>query len=200
MEETEAREEGEKDKGPMGMLEVEITTKNGYTFTIDAEDVGRIKEYGWCGCNRNSPRILIFEKMVNGKRKAFYLHRLIVNAKSSEQVVPLDGNYLNCTRSNLNKVTLFPTREYTRLASIWQNMKKRCGNPSAKDYPRYGKRNITVSDEFKMFALFAKWAFDNGYSDSKQIHRVDNDLGYRPDNCVWVTPEDHGKLHRSNNH
>lgn len=74
-----------------------------------------------------------------------------------------------------------------RLREIWRSMKKRCENPSCKDYPHYGMRGIKVCDEWQDFDRFAAWALANGYRKDLTLDRANNNTGYRPDNCRWIS-------------
>jgi len=76
----------------------------------------------------------------------------------------------------------------TRLHKIWRDMKERCENPKHKSYAYYGKRGITVCDEWRSdFLKFQKWALSNGYRDDLTIDRIDNNKGYTQNNCKWST-------------
>ena len=84
-------------------------------------------------------------------------------------------------------------RERDRLYQVYCGMKSRCYNPNVKCYKNYGGRGITICDEWlNDFEAFKKWMLEHGYDYSKsrkeqQIDRKDNDKGYSPDNCRWVT-------------
>jgi alkylhydroperoxidase family enzyme len=81
----------------------------------------------------------------------------------------------------------FHGQSRTRLHSVWTNMRERCSNPNSEKYPRYGGRGITVCDEWRNFRAFAAWAHGNGYAEGLAIDRINNDHGYSPNNCRWVT-------------
>lgn len=83
--------------------------------------------------------------------------------------------------------------------NVWTNMKQRCNNPHHKAYKNYGARGITVCDEWSNSSeAFFKWAFDNGYSEGLELDRIDNNLGYFPENCRWITHKEQ-QLNKRNN-
>ena len=76
-----------------------------------------------------------------------------------------------------------PITEKTWLYRRWQAMKKRCSM-----YESYKSRGITVCPEWQnSFVAFKLWAESNGADPKLELDRIDNDKGYTPDNCRWVT-------------
>lgn len=89
----------------------------------------------------------------------------------------------------------------TKIHNVWNSMIQRCHNKNVKTYDRYGGRGIFVCDEWRYsFESFYNWAISNGYDESLglSIDRINNDLGYSPDNCRWATREQQANNKSSN--
>lgn len=75
----------------------------------------------------------------------------------------------------------------TALLTIWVNMKGRCLNKNNAKYHRYGGRGISICDAWLSSVGFVMWAKATGYETGMSLDRIDNDRGYEPENCQWVT-------------
>lgn len=85
------------------------------------------------------------------------------------------------------------------LYTVWEGMKQRCGNPNHVSYKNYGGRGIYVCDEWKDdYSVFREWAFSHGYKNGVTLERLNNDAGYCPENCKWVTNKEQARNKRSN--
>jgi hypothetical protein len=83
------------------------------------------------------------------------------------------------------------SKKRSRLYNIWASMKKRCGNPNHTHYHRYGGRGIRVCDIWlNSYIDFKNWAVENRYKNTLQIDRINNDKGYSPQNCEWITKKE----------
>ena len=84
------------------------------------------------------------------------------------------------------------------LISRREGIIERCTNPKKVGYKYYGGRGITMCQEWMDSPqAFVDWSLANGFSPELQIDRIDNDKGYSPDNCRWVTARENMR-NRSN--
>lgn len=73
----------------------------------------------------------------------------------------------------------------TSLYRRWRAMLNRCQNEKCVAYQWYGARGIAVCERWGRFENFAA---DMGHPGrGMKLDRINNDLGYSPDNCRWVT-------------
>lgn len=86
-----------------------------------------------------------------------------------------------------------------RIYSVWCAMKSRCYQQKHPEFSRYGGRGIEVCDDWRnSFEDFKEWADKTGYSDDLEIDRIDNDKGYYPENCRWVTRKENSNNRSAN--
>lgn len=75
----------------------------------------------------------------------------------------------------------------TSIHNTWRAMLNRARNENYIDAHRYFDRGIKVYRPWRKYVTFRNWAINNGYEEGLQIDRRDNDKGYYPYNCRFVT-------------
>lgn len=91
-----------------------------------------------------------------------------------------------CSREKL-KTNLQHGLTKTQAYNVWLKIKARCYNPKSTSYKHYGAKGITMCKEWLNDPVaFCKWYTENK-KEGCSVDRINNDLGYSPENCRFAT-------------
>ena len=82
------------------------------------------------------------------------------------------------------------------LYKTWTGIRSRCNSPTCKAFPEYGGRGLKVDPRWDSFEVFLSDMGD--CPEGMSLDRVDNSMGYYPDNCRWATPKQQANNRRNN--
>jgi hypothetical protein len=75
------------------------------------------------------------------------------------------------------------------LYNRWRWMMQRCYNQNNRSYVHYGARGIRVCTRWHNPVTFYEDNIDS-FQKELELERIDNERGYSPENCKWVTRKD----------
>jgi hypothetical protein len=127
---------------------------------------------------KNQNRIIVKCICRCGKEKNYFLHNL------KAKVSPTRSCGCRKREGKIRKHGLVNHPLY----KVWSAAKDRCNNPKNKDYKDYGGRGIKMCVSWqKSFKRFYNWCIKNGYAPKLELDRENNNDGYRPKNCRFVS-------------
>jgi len=133
---------------------------------------GASRRYCGCRCECGELKDILLQNLMNGKSTSC-------------------GNHGNNIVHGLSKHPLYVN---------FKGIKERCYDKNSKDYDNYGGRGIGICDEWlNNPASYIEWALKNGWTEGclLQIDRKENDKGYSPENCRFVSSKENNRNKRS---
>lgn len=143
--------------------------------------------------NRQGHLTAVKQVGVNPHKQALWECRCDCGATVVKSVVALNNGAGQCTRrcplgvhvKHGQTTHTTKSKEY----AAWQDMKRRCFNPAAPNYARYGGRGITVCAEWvDDFPAFLAHIGPAPAGHRMSVDRINNSGNYEPSNVRWATP------------
>ena len=141
----------------------------------------------------------VFRKALEGQKHSYVC---VVCACGSEKEVRLSAiksgtsKSCGCLAQELKSAQKIHPAGSKKSYSIWHAMKNRCENVAYHGYSRYGGRGITICERWHTFSNF--YSDMGNPPEGLQLDRIDNNLGYNPENCRWVTAKENNRNKSSN--
>lgn len=134
----------------------------------------------------NSWKVLYFLR--NKKNSSYWMCKCICGKQKPVSRQNLKGNKstsCGCAEKEKRRLNKIPFRK--RIAQVHHAVMQRCYDSTQKRFKDYGGRGIKVCDQWHDLNCFYSWMIKMGYQEGLEINRINNDLGYSPENCNLVT-------------
>lgn len=95
-------------------------------------------------------------------------------------------------KRNFTKHGLTTKPDTQKVYNAWLDIHRKCYNPEAREYCRYGAKGRGIADEwFSDPVAFVDYMLSlPDFNMNKSIERIDNDLGYLRGNLRWATAKE----------
>lgn len=151
----------------------------GTPYTINKRTWAKCK----CECECDSTCVIRCDHLLNGNTKSCGCLQ-----KDIAKEMIIERSWKHGYSSGKNR---------TRIYRIWRNMMNRCYLPTLPAYKDYGGRGILVCDRWHEFLNFLEDCEILNTS-KLTIDRIDNNKGYSPENCRFVTAKVQTRNTRTN--
>jgi hypothetical protein len=143
-------------------------------FTVIKEGDREGKHIAWeCVCECGKSATVRGDHLTSGWSKSCGCYQKDIVRLTASRIFKVHGGSVGKVKEPLFK--------------RWLTIRARCLQESHEHYKYYGRRGITICREWDDYINFKLWGIASGFKEELQIDRINNDLGYFPGNCRWVT-------------